>query len=208
MCIENEYAYQYDAETDIYCYPNSKVLINKFDIREQATLVIAERQITALKIAEMERHPHRGTFDLKHIQAIHQFIFSDIYEWAGQLRGGDFLIKDTSIFCRAMHIEGYAAEIYCKLKQDNFLQGLSKDDFIFKLAYYMGEINALHPFREGNGRTARLYFKQLCDGAGYNLEFHKTQKEALLHADIQAFNREYKPLIQVLNEVVSHNSQN
>jgi len=44
----------------------------------------------------------------------------------------------------------------------------------------MGEINALHPFREGNGRTIRLYFNQLCEKAGYDLQFHKTQKEILI----------------------------
>ena len=150
MRADGEYAYQYDAEADGYCYHNSNVLINKFDIREQEALTVAERQITALKIAEIERHPHKGSFDLKHIRAIHYFIFSDIYDWAGKIRKGDFLIKDASMFCRAMYIENYANEIYSKLKQDNFLRGFCKPEFVIKLAYYMGEINALHPFREGN----------------------------------------------------------
>jgi len=202
MCSEGEYAYKYDLDSDTYCYPNSRVLINNFNIREQEALSIAERQITALKIAELERQPLKGSFNLNHIQEIHGFIFSDIYNWAGQIRGGDFLIKNTSIFCRAGHIESYASEIHKKLEQDNYLRGLSMPDFLVKLAYFMGEMNALHPFREGNGRTARLYFKQLCINAGYDLQFHKTSKEALLHADIQAFNREYEPLIQVLNDIV------
>jgi len=203
MCSEGEYAYYYDLEADTYCYPDSNVLINRFNIREQAALTIAERQITALKIAELERQPFTGAFDLNHIREIHQFIFSDIYSWAGHTRGGDFLIKGTSIFCRAMYIEDYAAEIHRKLKQDNFLKGLSKPDFIIKLAYFMGEVNALHPFREGNGRTARLFFKMLGGNAGYDLEFHKTSKEALIHADIQAFNRGYEPLILILDEIIS-----
>ena len=67
----------------------------------------------------------------------------------------------------------------------------------------MGEINALHPFREGNGRTQRLYFKYLCDGAGYDLEFSKTQKDALVKADIAAFNKEYTLLIRLLEEIIS-----
>jgi cell filamentation protein len=204
MCSEGEYAYHYHLDSDTYCYTGSRVLINNFNIRDQETLTIAERQITALKIAELERKPIKGNFDLHHIQKIHKFIFSDIYQWAGSIRGGDFLIKNESIFCRAMHIENYAAEIHAKLKQNHFLAGLNKSDFIIKLAYYMGEINALHPFREGNGRTARLFFKQLCNNANYDLELHKTSKESLLHADIQAFNRKYEPLIHVLNEVVSN----
>ena len=204
MRSDSEYAYQYDVATDIYCYPNSNILINKFNIRNQTDLAVAERQITALKIAELEKHPLKGRYNLKHIQAIHKFIFSDIYEWAGQVRGGDFLSKGTSIFCRAMHIESYADEIYDKLRHDNFLKGLKKPEFITKLAYYMGELNALHPFREGNGRVARLYFKQLCNNASYDLEFHKTRKDTLLDADIRAFNREYELLIQVLGEIVSY----
>jgi len=204
MCRESEYAYHYDMESDMYCYPDSSVLINKFDIREPIALMIAERQITALKIAEIERQSLKGNFDLSHIQAIHRFIFTDIYNWAGHIRGGDFLIKNESIFCRAMYIESYANEIHKKLKQNNFLKGLSKSEFIFKLAYFMGEVNALHPFRDGNGRTARLYFKQLCDNAGYDLEYHGTKKETLLHADIQAFNKEYEPLILVLDKIVSY----
>ena len=200
----DEYEYQYDDDVDSYCYPGSHVLINKFNLRKQEMLNIAERQITALKIAELERHPVKGVFDLMHMQAVHEFIFGDIYDWAGQIRGGDFLIKNESIFCRSMHIKNYANEIYKKLSEDNFLAGLNKLEFIRKLAFYMGEVNALHPFREGNGRTARLYFKQLSNNAGYEIEFHKTTKEALLHADIQAFNKEYNPLVNVLNTIVSY----
>ena len=67
----------------------------------------------------------------------------------------------------------------------------------------MGEINALHPFREGNGRAQRLYFKQLCDKAGFNLDFHMTDKNALIKADIAAFNRDYSLLVNLLENVVS-----
>jgi cell filamentation protein len=199
----NEYEYNYQKHDDFYCYPESDVLINKFDIRDKEALNTAERQITALKIAQLEATPPKGTFDLKHIRNIHKFIFSDIYDWAGNIRKGDFLIKGDSIFCRAMYIESMAADIHSKLKADKFLRGLDKSDFISKLAYYMGEINALHPFREGNGRTQRLYFKHLCDRAGYGLEFHKARKDVLVKADIAAFNREYSLLIELLKEIIS-----
>ena len=102
-----------------------------------------------------------------------------------------------------MFIESMAADIHAKLKSDKFLRGLDKADFIVKLAYYMGEINALHPFREGNGRTQRLYFKQLCLKAGYDLEFRKTQKDILVKADIAAFNKDYSLLVKVLENIVS-----
>ena len=203
MPLNNEYEYNYQKHDDFYCYPNSDILINKFDIGDKEALYTAERQITALKIAQLEATPSKGTFDLMHIRSIHKFIFGDIYDWAGQIRKGDFLIKGDSIFCRAMYIEGMAADIQAKLKADNFLRGLEKAAFVDKLAFYMGEINALHPFREGNGRTQRQYFKHLCDRAGYELEFSKTQKDALVKADIAAFNKEYDLLIKLLDEIIS-----
>ena len=64
-------------------------------------------------------------------------------------------------------------------------------------------INKFNIFREGNGRTARIYFKQLCANAGYDLTFHKTTKETLLHADVRAFNKDYAPLIHVLDVIVT-----
>ena len=200
---DNEYEYNYDKHDDFYCYPKSDVLINKFDIRDKNALYTAERQITALKIVKLDESPVKGRFDLKHIKSIHKFIFGDIYAWAGQIRKGDFLIKGDSIFCRAMFIENMAADTHAKLKADNYLRGLEKVDFIIKLAFYMGEINALHPFREGNGRTQRLYFKQLCIKAGYDLEFSKTQKDTLVKADIAAFNKEYSLLIEILENIVT-----
>ena len=203
MPLNNEYEYNYQKHDDFYCYPDSDVLINKFDIKDKEALSTAERQITALKIAQLEVTPSKGTFVLKHLKSIHKFIFGDIYGWAGNIRKGDFLIKGDSIFCRAMYIESMAADIHTKLKADNFLRGLEKSEFISKLAYYMGEINALHPFREGNGRTQRLYFKHLCDKAGYDLEFSNTQKDALVKADIAAFNKEYALLIMLLEKIIS-----
>jgi cell filamentation protein len=199
----NEYEYNYQKHDDFYCYPNSTVLINKFDIRDKETLNETEREMTGLNIAALENKPTRGNFDLKHLKSIHRFIFGDIYDWAGKIREGDFLIKGDSIFCRAMFIENMAADIHAKLKADKFLRSLEKPDFISKLAFYMGEINALHPFREGNGRTQRLYFKQLCKKAGYDLEFSKSEKNALVKADIAAFNRDYSLLIEILDNIVS-----
>jgi len=71
------------------------------------------------------------------------------------------------------------------------------------MAYYMGEINALHPFREGNGRTFREFFRQLSLNANYILDFGKTEKEELLTADIEAFNGQYERLIKILEKTIS-----
>ena len=70
------------------------------------------------------------------------------------------------------------------------------------MAYYMGEINALHPFREGNGRTLREYFRQLSLNANFILDFSKTEKDKLLMADIEAFNGLYTRLIKILDGAI------
>ena len=107
------------------------------------------------------------------------------------------------MFFRAIHLEQGFIAYYEKLKSENFLIGLDKTIFCERLAYFMGELNALHPFREGNGRTSRLYFKQLAKNAGRALTFSNVTIDELLNADISAFNCDYEPLIKVLNKVVS-----
>jgi len=89
------------------------------------------------------------------------------------------------------------------LEKEIILCGLSKLNFIERMAYYMGEINALHPFREGNGRTSREFFRQLSLNANYILDFGKTEKEELLAADIEAFNGQYERLIKILEKAIS-----
>ncbi|GHT57983.1 hypothetical protein FACS1894109_11300 [Spirochaetia bacterium] len=143
-----------------------------------------------------------GHFDLNHLCSIHRFIFGDIYKWAGELRCGEFLAKGNSIFCRGQYLKENAAAIFNKLSQENYLKNLEKEKFIELIAFYMGEVNALHPFREGNGRTAREFFRQLLLNADYILDFGTVDKEQLLIADINAFNGKYAPLMKILDETL------
>ena len=199
-----EYKYYYEG-AEFYCYPGTNVLINKFGIRDREQLEIAERKITALKALEFEEQSFKGKLDYEYILSIHYYLFCDLYEWAGKIRVGEFMFKGDSMFFRACYIEQGFDTFYKKLLSENFLKGLPKDKFCERLAYYMGELNTLHPFREGNGRTSRLYFKQLAKQAGYQLIFSNVSKDELLDADISAFNCQYGPLIRVLDKVVSVN---
>jgi len=183
-----------------YCYPGSDVLINKLGIQDEQKLHIIERQLTSQNDIELKLKPIKGSFDLKHLQAINKAIFGDIYLWAGKLR--DVNIAKTRMFCLSQHIPTMADDIFSKLKNDKFLDGLEKSDFIDKLSYYMGEVNALHPFREGNGRTQRHFFTQLAEGAGYSLDFSKTDRQTLLTADINAMDGRYDELKNVLRNCV------
>jgi cell filamentation protein len=196
------YDYTYKGE-DSYCYPGTSVLRNKLGIRDADALLAAEREITSLKLLLIREKPMRIKFDLNRLRAIHRFIFCDIYEWAGEIRTGEFLSKGKTLFCLGSYIESYSREFFVQLASKKWLRGLGKLEFIRELAYYMGEVNALHPFREGNGRTAREFFRQLSKSAGYDLDFGGVEKEKLLLADIAAFNREYSQLIAILDDIVT-----
>lgn len=199
---ENNYRYAPDQD-DVYCYPGTKVLKNRFHIKNAEKLEEIEREITGLKIIQLRENPIPGSFDISHLQSIHRFIFEDIFEWAGTLREAGFLRKGESIFCLGEYILPSAAEIHAKLKQENYLRGMSQSVFIERLALYMGEINALHPFREGNGRTQREYFYQLSKQAGYELDFSRITTQALLKADIAAYSGDFSKLILLLKESVA-----
>jgi len=200
--MKDEYYYS-RLGTDEYCYPGSKVLINKFDIRDGESLATVERNITFVKSVELEKEPLRGRYGFRHLCAIHRYLFCDIYDWAGEIRRGEFLIKSDTVFCRGQFIEQYADNVFSKLKDEKLLRGLKKEAFINRLAYYMGEVNALHPFREGNGRSCRAFFTILAKAAGYMLDFHTIQPDDLLEADIKAFDKNYEPLVSILDRIVN-----
>lgn len=127
--------------------------------------------------------------------AIHRLIFIDIYDWAGVPRTGGFLSKGGTIFAKGEYINDTATALFAKLVEEKKLKGLGKVAFIERLAYYMGEVNTLHPFREGNGRAAREFFRELGLKAGYRIDYGLTNESALLHANVEAYAKNYKPLI-------------
>ncbi|MDR0914637.1 MAG: Fic family protein, partial [Oscillospiraceae bacterium] len=170
-----EYSYYYEG-ANFYRYPNTTVLINKFGIKDDDKLNEVERKLTQVKAVELINHPIKGKFDFKHFCKIHKFLFEDVYEWAGKERQGGFMSKGGTVFARSEFIESMFSEYYEKLEKDNFLKGLSKERFCEKLAYYMAEVNTIHPFREGNGRTTKIYFEQLSEQAGFDLDFSTIDK--------------------------------
>jgi len=189
---------EYEGD-DFYCYPNTKVLINSFDIKNFDKLQITERKLSYAKITYLTTNPFKGVLDLKYLQRIHRFIFEDIYTWAGHIRGGQFFSKGETEFCRAPMIHIYAENIFGKLRDEKWLRGLDREKFIKRMAYFMAEINALHPFREGNGRTQRVFFEELARRAKYEVNFGNTNPEELLYADIEAYKKNYSPMIELLN---------
>ena len=160
-------------------------MINKFDIRDEEKLNEVEGALTSARYAEWLRAPKTETFDFDHYKAIHRFLFSDLYDWAGEVRTVNISKKGTQ-FAPVEQIESQAAQIFERLKTRNFFKGLSRDEFVDKIVDFYCVTNFLHPFREGNGRTQRLFLTQLIRNAGYDISFADMDTDLLMIATIQS----------------------
>lgn len=173
---------------DHYLDPETGVLKNILGISDEEELKTAEASLVAWRSFELADNPLKGRFDLDHLQAIHKHLFCDIYEWAGELRNID-LAKDNSYFANHIHIISAARPIFETLAREGYLQGLDAVAFSKRAAYYLGEINALHPFREGNGRAQREFINHLAYKNGYFIEWEHISQESMIQASIESFHR-------------------
>lgn len=192
---------RYDG-SDHYVYPDTGTLINKAGIRDQDELDKFEADATAVRMLELIDQPIRGNFDLAHLQAIHQHLFQDVYDWAGELREVD-ISRGSSHFGNWALIGSYLDGELKKLQRENYLRDCTPEHFVQRLAHYMSEINAAHPFREGNGRTQRAFSAQLADQAGYFIDFEPVDQEQMYAVMIASFNGNTKPLEELLDQLTS-----
>ena len=186
---------------DPYYFSDADVLRNNADIRDSAQLAQFEYRKTAERSLELAEQPVQGSFDLKHLQAIHKHLFQDVYDWAGELRTVN-ISKGSSHFARVEQLESYAnSTVFKNLAKDNFLQGMEKDRFVERLADHYGEINALHPFREGNGRSTRQFIEQLAQHAGYELDYTKVDRQRWNDAARESFNGRTEAMATVFADI-------
>lgn len=177
-------SYSIESITD-GCYPGTTVLKNKLGIQDEEVLKETEALMTYINGAKLEEKPLAGEFDFSHYKAIHRFLFSALYDWAGEIRRVDISKKGT-VFCPAAEIEDRAEKIFKRLKAHNFFMDLPKDGFVDEITDFYCVTNALHPFREGNGRTQRAFLTQLIRNAGYAVNFSELDMDLLMIATIQA----------------------
>lgn len=175
------------------------VLINKKGIKDESELDKVERASSYMKALYLDQNPIKGKFDLKHLQAIHKKLFEDIYPFAGKIRDG-YLQKGQQDFTMGYRIVPQAEKLFTQLKNEQFLKKTEPAKIAGRLAYYMGEINAIHPFREGNGRTQRIFIAQLAKEAGFELTFSKATQEEMINASIQAHRCDYKGLESIIEK--------
>ncbi|MFN5445769.1 MAG: Fic/DOC family protein, partial [bacterium] len=189
---------RYDAD-DTYCYPGTDVLRNKADIFNAEELDAYEGELSTLRSIQILENPVEGKFDLSHLQLIHYALFQDIYDWAGKLRTVD-ISRGQSRFANVRFIESSARTLFSKLARENWLRKLDVDSLSERLAHYLSEINALHPFREGNGRVQRIFIFQLTQMAGYQLNYSDLAQKQIYAAMEMAFHGDESTLAKLIRE--------
>jgi len=183
-------------------YPNSNVLVNKLGITNSQNLIAAETDFSTVQYEIYRSNPLPATFDLLHLKAIHKQLFGEIYKWAGELRAYDTR-KGICEFTPHSKIEYYASDIYQQLEEEKYLQFLSLDLMIARLANYYDLTNRLHPFPEGNGRTQRLFIEHLAANAGYFTNWTKVRAWQVAEIAEQSFKGNFYPTIQMFKNITS-----
>ena len=191
---------KYDAGNDHYCYRGTATLKNKLNIKDMDELESAEREITSITVRNIVFRP--PPYSLEYMQNLHRQLFSDLYEWAGELRSVD-VSKGGTRFCNCGRVIAESQKLFRNLEVENWLKNLSKEGFCNKLAEYYCEFNMIHPSREGNGRVQRLIFEHLSLSAGYDLEWGDIQQSEWIRANIDGVDVNYQPMSQIFRRIVT-----
>ena len=187
---------------DLYCYPGSGVLKNKLGLMDADSLEAVER---ALVVQRATEGIPKGNFDLVHLCAIHRHLFQDVFEWAGEIRAVE-ISKGGHQFQFRQFIETGVQDIHRRLKKANFLRGMNASDFADAAGVIMGDVNYVHPFREGNGRTQLFYLAQLATHAGHPLDLTQLTPSNWIAASRAAHGADYKPMAAEIARVLATRS--
>jgi cell filamentation protein len=143
----------------------------------------------------------RGDLGVRHYRSIHRHLFQDVYRWAGRFRTVR-THKGTSTFCYPEHISDQMKRLFGGLKQTEYFAGLSADTFALRAAHFLAELNAIHPFREGNGRSQNAFLGLLAARAGHGLDFSRLNETAFRAAMIESFSGSEEPLAGQIRNLI------
>jgi cell filamentation protein len=188
----------YAAESDPLCYPGTTVLRNLLDLQVQAELEEAE---LALTLTRFDEPFPAGNLDAAHYLAVHRHLFQDVYDWAGQIRSIR-IGKGGNWFCYPEHIEGQLQKAFAELGNTDQLHELDPDAFAVKVAHFLAELNAIHPFREGNGRTQLAFLSMLAAHGGYTFDADVLERDRVITAMIASFDGSEAPLAGLIGDLI------
>ncbi len=189
----------YDAFDDPYCYKGTAVLRNKAGLRDPEALEAFELEMTTLRAEEPLPD---GRFDPAHYRAVHRHLFQDVYSWAGRYRTVR-TSKGGNPFCFPEHIPAQIDALFAQLRAGPCFAEPDRRTFVEAAAEFLGELNATHPFREGNGRSQLAFMHLVGLGAGHPFDFARVERETFLPAMIASYDKDYGPLARALEPLLA-----
>ncbi|HHQ2585827.1 TPA: Fic/DOC family protein [Providencia rettgeri] len=191
---------KYGISQDIYCYSGTDVLINLLNIRDIEILEEAEIAFTTERYLSYQSDKSDiSQFNFSHLKFLHLFLFQDVYEWAGKIRKVD-ISKGNTRFCTFSRIEPEAIKLFNNIPQ--LADHTHLTDLVKDLANLFCELNLLHPFREGNGRTLRFFFEEMLFVLGYEITWPAISQNDWIDANIAGVYLDLEPLIAIFTSAV------
>lgn len=177
---------RYDVYTtvqSIYCYPDSNVLKNKLNIRDLRELKDVEEKFVAIKQLVLLQKPIPGRFTINHLLRIHRFLFEDVYPFAGHIRR-EQISKGETLFFPPDLIKRELRRVFVEIHETGMLQEKKPQSQIQHLSHVMAELNIIHPFREGNGRSIREFIRCMAQVYGLTLNWGNADQDTMMDAAI------------------------
>lgn len=183
-----------------YTLADGVTLKNKLGAASHDELRAVEADYVGYRLLQIELGEGlSGQFDAEHLKAIHRHLFQDVYEWAGHTRDERVKLADGVIatqpqfrkaggkdFLDGAQIPAALDRVARDIRGADYLRALSPEQFAARAADVMAQINAIHAFREGNGRTQRTFMHELAKAAGHDLDFPAITQERMIQASIAA----------------------
>jgi cell filamentation protein len=188
-----------DGAGDPYLIPGTNTLRNNFNEKNPLRLAYLEALFSQARLAQ----PLAGVeMTAEGYCGLHKHLFQDIYPWAGEPRSPGRFFKGEAEFLEGSFVRGALARQFELLNKEKNLRGLSADDFAKRAAFHISELNHIHPFREGNGRTMRLFLVELGRQAGHQIDDKGLDREAWMAASIRGRAQDYAPMAAVIRSAI------
>jgi cell filamentation protein len=189
-------------DDDPYVWPGTDCLKNLLGIRDREELHKAEHEVVRARRLQLDTAFLPGDYDTDHLRGFHRYLFQDVYDWAGQFRQGD-ISKDGQPFTPGGQLIERLDALFARVAARKLLVGMDWEPFVGGFALVYGDLNAIHPFREGNGRTQRAFLRQLAAHAGWTVDWSALGRFANARA-CERYMKTGKPhhLVRVLAPII------
>lgn len=189
----------YAAESDPLCYPGTTILRNLLGINDAGLLEEAE---LALFLTRADEPFPGGELDVQHYLDLHRHLFQDVYSWAGEIRTIR-IGKNGNWFCYPEYIALELERIFSELGGSDAPTNMGSTQFAEHIGHFLAELNAVHPFREGNGRTQLAFLAMLVEHAGFSFKTDELEQQRVMHAMIESFSGDERPLVALIRDIIA-----